>query len=168
MFRHRSAGEIARFAVHHPLEVLEFPFRLYSTFDPSVFKVRVSQRRSRGSHLKALGHADYTEPFASLSLTCKLPATYLAQTGDQSVRELIPVPSCTNSADLLKRSFAQHRRTAMQAIASRIVCWRPFLHACQTRLSRRVFGSARRCAESHHRAITSRSSGCLGGFCPPA
>ena len=120
MLRHRSGREIASFATHHPLELLAFPFRLYSTFGPKIVSAAIHHVNREQVTTEALGHAEYTEPFAPLNDTCRIPANYLANTGDESVRSLVrrytspetkvmvylaPVPACSNSAQLLTRSF---------------------------------------------------------------
>ncbi len=120
MFRHMSGREIATFGRHHPFELLSFPFRLYSTIGPKMVTAALHRVNREQNTTEALGHADYTEPFAPLNNSCRIPANYLANTGDESVRALVrryaspgtrvmvylaPIPACTNSADLLTRSF---------------------------------------------------------------
>ncbi len=120
MFRHMSAREIAAFGWHHPLEILEFPFRLYSTFGPEMLTAAMHHINREGNTELTLGHVDYREPFPPLTDACQLPANFLANTDSDSVRELVrrytspethvmvylaPIPSCTNSSRLLTRSF---------------------------------------------------------------
>ena len=113
MMRHASWGEIARYAVRHPLEMAEFPLRLYSTFGPKML-MAILQHRSRIHDITAgLGHAPYVPKFGPLTDLCQIPSSLMRQRGDQSVVELreryttantqvmvylAPVPRCTNSA----------------------------------------------------------------------
>ncbi len=121
MFRHMSGREIAAFGLHHPLELLEFPLRLYSTFGPKMATGKLHHVDREESTEAALGHAEYREPFFPLDASCKIPENYIANTGSESVRALVrryttpgtrvavylaPIPSCINSADVSTRSFA--------------------------------------------------------------
>ena len=121
LFRHANAGEIARFELRHPIELIAFPIRLYSTFG-SKMVMEILHHKSRAQDtLTSLGHAPYVEPFGPLDDLCRIPSAYLKQFGDQTVRELraryqkpgtqvmvylAPVPRCTNSSALRDRSFA--------------------------------------------------------------
>lgn len=120
MFRHMDAREISVFGLQHPFEMIEFPFRLYSTFGPKMVSSVWHHVDREKITAEALGHADYTEPFPPLNGSCQIPANYLANIGSDSVRELVrryttpgtrvmvylaPIPSCSNSAKVLARSF---------------------------------------------------------------
>jgi hypothetical protein len=122
MLRHMTWREIAHFARKHPTEVLEFPFRLYSTFGPKLLQAKlhhVDRERAIG---EALGHMDYKEPFPPLREPCSIPAEYMNRSADDSVQDLVrrykqlgldvmgylaPVPQCRNSAALQQKSFAR-------------------------------------------------------------
>ncbi len=121
MFRHMHPREIASFGLHHPFELLAFPFRLYSTFGPKMVSSVWHDVDREEITARALGHAEYTEPYPPLDDSCRLPSNYLANTDSESVRDLVrrytspgtrvmvylaPLPACTNSDDVLMRSFA--------------------------------------------------------------
>lgn len=120
MLRHMSGREIAAFGLHHPFELLSFPFRLYSTIGPKMVTAALHHVNREQNTKEALGHADYAEPFAPLDHSCQIPGNYLTNTGDESVRALVrrysspetrvmvylaPIPACTNIADLRTSSF---------------------------------------------------------------
>ena len=108
MLRHESWPEIAHFALHHPTEVLQFPFRLYSTFGPKMMAAAL--------HHVSLGHADYNDlSYPPLKPDCDIPSSYVAQTGTVSTQDLIrryttaqtrvlvylaPVPHCRDAASI--------------------------------------------------------------------
>ena len=121
MLRHESWPEILRFSLHHPTDMLVFPFRLYSTFGPKMIRAALHgvDREQETAH--ALGHADYNDIATPLEASCKLPESYLRETGTASVQALVrqystpetrvmvylaPVPDCRNSAVVTGRSFA--------------------------------------------------------------
>lgn len=115
MMRHASGAEIAHYALRHPLEMTEFPLRVYSTFGPKMV-MAILHHQSRTQDIAAeLGHAPYVAKFGPLSDLCELPSSLLKQRGEQSVAELkqrygvqgtqimvylAPVPRCVNSAPL--------------------------------------------------------------------
>lgn len=121
MLRHMSGREIAAFGLHHPLELLVFPLRLYSTFGPKIAIAAMHHTDREETTKETLGHASYTEPFSPLNGLCKIPGNYIAHTGSASVRALVrryttpetrvmvylaPIPACTNSGDVAAHSFA--------------------------------------------------------------
>lgn len=120
LFRHSSWPEIAMFAVHHPIETLAFPLRLYSTFGPGILRAMMAGEDRAHSTAQALGHADDPDPFPSISDDCTLPAKLLDRRGTASVEQLAqkyrarhlqvmvyvaPVPACRNVAPLLMRQY---------------------------------------------------------------
>ena len=121
MLRHMRFREIAAFAWHHPTELPEFPFRLFSTFGPKIVRAALQHVNREASTADARGHADFAEHFPPLDDQCVLPQALLDQQNDVSVRELAaryrttetsvlvylaPLPRCGNSAQLNGRSFA--------------------------------------------------------------
>ena len=121
LLRHGTAHEIAEFTLHHPTEMLQFPFRLYSTFGPKMLHAALHHVNREQETADALGHADYNEARPSLNASCSIPAEYLSQTGMSSVEELLrrystvntrvmvyiaPIPGCRNSAVAADRSYA--------------------------------------------------------------
>ncbi len=120
MLRHSSWPTILAFGLKHPLEVLAFPLRLYSTFGPNMITAALHRSERERDTARALGHMDDREAFARLSEPCKLPAKYFTQVGDASVKQLArtfgspqtrsmvylaPIPHCSNSAVMLQRGF---------------------------------------------------------------
>ena len=121
LLRHGTAREVAAFTLHHPTEMLQFPFRLYSTFGPKMLHAAIHHVNREQGTADALGHADYNEARPPLTASCTIPAEYLSQTGTASVRELVqrystaqtrvvvyiaPVPDCRDSAEATERSYA--------------------------------------------------------------
>ncbi len=122
MLRHGSPREIADFTVHHPTEMLQFPFRLYSTFGPKMIAAALHHVNREQATAESLGHADYNDAsYPPLKPDCTIPASYLEQTGWSSVEDLVrryrtpqtavmvylaPVPGCRNSAVAVQRSYA--------------------------------------------------------------
>ena len=120
LVRHGSRAEITRFAAKHPVEMLLFPLRLYSTFGPDILR-SLNHPGDRARNVEAaMGHVDDLEPSPSIDQRCTLPASLLATKGDASVHQLVhrystrqtqvmvylaPVPQCSNTAPLLHRSF---------------------------------------------------------------
>ena len=112
MLRHESWPEIAHFALHHPTEVLQFPFRLYSTFGPKMISAALHHVNRERATAASLGHADYNDAtYPPLKADCQIPQTYVAQTGTGSTEDLVrrygtpgtrvlvylaPVPQCRN------------------------------------------------------------------------
>lgn len=121
LLRHGSAAEIARFTLKHPVEMLAFPLRLYSSFGPKMLTAIV-HRHSRARDTTAdLGHAPYNEPYGPLNDLCRIPRDYVEQRGTETVETLrrryqrpgttvlvylAPVPNCTNSGAVRDRSYA--------------------------------------------------------------
>lgn len=113
MLRHESWSEIAHFALHHPTEMLQFPFRLYSTFGPKMISAALHHVNRERNTAASLGHADYNDAsYPPLKPDCKIPQTYATQTGTVSTEELVrrystaqtrvlvylaPVPQCLNA-----------------------------------------------------------------------
>ena len=121
LLRHGSPREIAQFTLHHPTEMLQFPFRLYSTFGPKMIQAALHGVNREQETADALGHADYNEARPPLTSSCTIPPEYLSQTGTASVAELqrryntpetrvmvylAPIPDCRNSAAAENRSYA--------------------------------------------------------------
>ena len=122
LLRHGNASEIMQFTLHHPTEMLQFPFRLYSTFGPKMIRAALHHVNREGDTANALGHADYNDTaFPPLKEPCTIPSAYLSQTGTASVQELVrrystpktrvmvyiaPIPNCHNSAEAADRSYA--------------------------------------------------------------
>ncbi|MGI4830055.1 MAG: hypothetical protein ACRYFU_17925 [Janthinobacterium lividum] len=121
LLRHGSRGEIASFTLHHPTELLVFPFRLYSTFGPKMIAAALHHVNREKTTAEALGHADFTGAFPPLKSSCVIPAEYLSDAGSQSVQALVrryttpethvvvyiaPVPGCRNSDEVTSRSFS--------------------------------------------------------------
>ncbi len=121
LLRHMRFREIAAFAARHPTELLEFPFRLFSTFGPKIVRAAWHHVNREANTTEARGHADFAERLPPLDDGCMLPQAFLAQREDGSVRELAdryrtaetsvlvylaPLPQCRNSAPLRGQSFA--------------------------------------------------------------
>ncbi len=121
LLRHGSRGEIARFALRHPTEMLVFPFRLYSTFGPKMIRAALHHVNREQGTAEALGHADYNLGFPPLGPSCTLPAEYRTEAGAASVEALVqryttpttrvlvylaPLPDCKGSAEVTGRSYA--------------------------------------------------------------
>ena len=120
LLRHGSRHDILAFTLHHPTELLVFPFRLYSTFGPKMLAAAMHHVNREQRTAEALGHADFNGSFPPLESSCTIPAEYLSETGDASVAALqrrystpetrvivyiAPVPDCRNSAAITTRSF---------------------------------------------------------------
>ncbi len=118
MLRHGSRGEILRYELQHPLELLAFPVRLYSTFGSKLILEALHHKSRAREAFASLGHAPYLEPFGPLEDLCRLPATYLNQTSSRTVEDLqrtyrangmqvmvylAPIPNCNNSGALRQR-----------------------------------------------------------------
>ena len=121
LLRHGSRREILRFTLHHPTEMLAFPFRLYSTFGPKMITAALHHVNREKATAEALGHADYNETRPSLEASCALPAEYLRETGTGSVQDLVrrfttpqtrvlvylaPIPDCRGAEGVRERSYA--------------------------------------------------------------
>ncbi len=120
MVRHETWPEILRFDLRHPLELISFPIKLYSTFG-SKLVMAVLHRKSRAEDTgAALGHAPYLEPFGPLTDLCRIPSEYLKMTSSRSVEDLreryqtpgtqvmvylAPIPNCVNSGTVHDHSF---------------------------------------------------------------
>ncbi len=135
LLRHGSPQEIARFTLHHPTEMLQFPFRLYSTFGPKMIQAALHGVNREQRTADALGHADYNEARPPLSSFCTIPPEYLSQTGTASVAELqrrystpetrvivylAPIPDCRNSAVAEDRSYAAVNAAAPVVLPARL------------------------------------------------
>lgn len=122
MMRHETLQENARFDLRHPLELLSFPVRLYSTFGSRMIMAALHRKSRAQDTAAALGHAPYAEPVGPLPDLCRIPASYLRMDSDRSVEDLrkryqgaglqvmvylAPIPNCTNSGAVVSRSFAQ-------------------------------------------------------------
>lgn len=121
MMRHQSWQEIFRFDLRHPLELVSFPVKLYSTFG-SKMVMAILHRQSRAQETDAaLGHAPYVEPFGPLSNLCRIPSEFAKMTSERSVEELrqryqtpgtevmvymAPIPNCVDSGAVHNRSYA--------------------------------------------------------------
>ena len=121
LFRHASFGEMVGFELRHPLELMAFPIRLYSTFGSKMI-VELLHHKNRAQDTAAgLGHTPYVEPYGPLNNLCRIPSTYLERRSDTTVAELqqryasqgtrvmvylAPVPNCGNGGALRDRSFA--------------------------------------------------------------
>lgn len=121
MLRHERWPTIAHFAVGHPLEMLRFPFRLYSTFGPKMIAAALHGVNREQTTANSLGHADFNDAhFGPLLPGCTLPADLLSQTGTASVADLLhrystphtrvvvyvaPIPACHGSAQAATRSY---------------------------------------------------------------
>lgn len=131
LLRHGSRHEIVDFTLHHPTELLVFPFRLYSTFGPKMITAALHHVNREQSTVQALGHADFTAAFPLLEPSCVIPADYLTDTGSASVQALVrryttpetrvmvyiaPVPDCTNSAAVTRRVFPALHAASPQAL----------------------------------------------------
>ena len=121
LMRHGTPGQIAHFELSHPLELLEFPLRVFSTFGPKMVTAILHHKSRPQEIASALGHTPYVEKFGSLTDLCEIPASYLNARGNGSVEELrqryesygakvivyiAPVPHCVNSRAVSKLSFA--------------------------------------------------------------
>ena len=122
MLRHESWPQITNFTVHHPLEMLRFPFRLYATFGPKVVTAALHHVNREQATADSLGHADFNDKnFGPLKPQCTIPADLSAETGTGSVGELkqryttaqtrvvvyiAPVPDCGGSRSFADRSYA--------------------------------------------------------------
>ena len=119
LFRHGTLAEIASFTLHHPHEAFLFPFRLFSTFDPAKLKSTRERPGNERDIADAMGHYSDTEPFASLTNSCKIPPVLVKLTGEATVHTLIakysprypvmvylsPIPGCPNAADFPTRTY---------------------------------------------------------------
>ena len=124
LIRHTNPKEIFAFGLHHPAELLKFPFRFFSFFTPQAF-ITIRDHDRQQNVAEALGHVDYADPHASLASPCTLPAPYLSKTQENSVQALVqrynqnipvmvylaPVPDCNNIGPILYRSFADLHTT---------------------------------------------------------
>ena len=121
MLRHGTRQEIAVFTLHHPTEMLQFPFRLYSTFGTKIIEAALHHADRERQTAEALGHADDIEDRPPLTSSCVLPTEFHARTGTGSVEDLVrrystpetrvmvyiaPLPACRGSAAVEARSFA--------------------------------------------------------------
>lgn len=121
MMRHANAEEIAHFAVRHPLEMTEFPLRLYATFGPKMVSAILHHKNRSHDIAAGLGHAPYIEQFGPLNDLCEIPKSFLKPQGDESVAQLkqryetpgtqvmvylAPVPACANSDRVSNLKFA--------------------------------------------------------------
>ncbi|MGI4830420.1 MAG: hypothetical protein ACRYFU_19795 [Janthinobacterium lividum] len=119
LLRHGSMAEIAQFVHRKPLELLTFPFKVYSTLGWNNFSYAIHHRYTKTGN-DVLGHMDFAFTYPPMASPCKIPATYLAEDGDASVRSLVgqfanagtkvevylaPMPECSNTNDILHRSF---------------------------------------------------------------
>ena len=145
MLRHETPSEIAHFTLHHPLEILRFPFRLYATFGPKMIAAALHHVNREQTTADSLGHADFNDTnFGALQPDCNLPATLLSGIRTDSVEELVrryttpqtrvavylaPVPDCGNSHALEVRSYAGLHATPPRSLpASDFVGDRYYAH----------------------------------------
>lgn len=135
MLRHESWSEITHFTAHHPLEMLRFPLRLYSTFGPKMITAALHHVNREQTTANSLGHADFNDMiFGPLTPNCSLPSSLLAETGISSVQDLVrqyttpqvrvvvyiaPVPDCGGSHTLETRSYAGLHATPPEVLPAR-------------------------------------------------
>ena len=121
LLRHGTWREIAAFTRGHPLEILVFPLRLYTTFGPRMIRALLERQDRERATADALGHVDDADPFPPLSDSCSIPTQNLRAGSEASVEALArryttsttqvwvylaPIPGCRNASQLLTRSFA--------------------------------------------------------------
>ena len=121
LLRHSSWQSIKEFGTHHPLEILAFPLRLYSSFGPIMMKSLLHREDRERTTAGALGHVDDYEDFPALSATCDLPASYFNAHSESSVIQLrkqysspqtrvmiylAPVPRCRNTDSFVQQASA--------------------------------------------------------------
>ena len=121
LFRHGSRAEIFDFARQHPVEILAFPLRLYSTFGPRMILAAMSHQDRERITAEGLGHVSGPDLVPPLPDSCVLPPKIAAPGSTASIAELArkyttpqtevwvylaPIPGCHNAGRLLRRSFA--------------------------------------------------------------
>jgi hypothetical protein len=114
--RHGSWKEIAVFSLHHPGELLNFPFRVFSSWSPASTLAWLRTSKKSPEVVAFRGHVTNTLPFPALNKDCSLPAADLAIERSASVRQLMgryttpvtgtllyfaPVPNCAHVDRLL-------------------------------------------------------------------
>jgi hypothetical protein len=122
MFRHGSRAEIVRYELRHPVEFVEFPIRLYSSFGMQMILQLLHHHSREHDAAASLGHTPYLEPFPPLQNLCVIPHEYMDRNSSETVEALreryaakgyqvmvylAPIPKCVNSAAVHKRSFAE-------------------------------------------------------------
>ena len=113
MLRHESWPEIGHFAVHHPTEVLQFPFRLYSTFGPKMIAAALHHVNREGDTAASLGHADFNDAsYPPLKPDCLIPPSYVAHTGTGSTQDLVPRYTTPQTRVLVYLAPIPHCRNA--------------------------------------------------------
>jgi hypothetical protein len=120
LLRHDTPPQIAVFARRHPVELLAFPLRNYSTVTPFIIKTILHDGDREARTAAALGHADDRENYPPVSPDCNLPTRLLDTSKDASVQALAqkyrargynvvvylaPVPACSNASQLAKQTF---------------------------------------------------------------
>ena len=120
LLRHGSFADIAQFARRKPLEVLTFPFKVYSALGWNNLNYARHHPNQRKEVNDVLGHMDYAFTYPPMVSPCKIPELYLEEGGDASVRALVqqfenagtrvevylaPMPECSNSDAILQRTF---------------------------------------------------------------
>lgn len=141
LLRHMSWHDIARFERRHPLELPEFPFKLYSTFGPKIVMAALHHVNREEATAQALGHADYTEPFPPLQQNCVIPSEYLSHKTTASTQDLIrrystaetevmvylaPIPNCRNSRDFAQHAYGDLRVDPPQLLPSEAFAGDPY------------------------------------------
>lgn len=131
LLRHGTRQELWNFFGHYPLELLEFPLRLYSTFGPKMLKAFLHGDNRAARTKAAFGHANYVDPFPTLTDACKLPAEFTAKHSTETLQALAeryttdrtravvylaPIPSCTGA-----ETVAQGTHPELGAAAPRVL-----------------------------------------------
>ena len=124
MLRHSSWLTMKKFGLHHPVDALAFPLRLYSTFGPAVVESFLHRRNRERETAAALGHVDDHDDFPALGAPCDLPERYFEANTETSVQQLLkrfsspqthvmvylaPVPRCRNTDSFVQHAAAHFR-----------------------------------------------------------
>jgi hypothetical protein len=120
LLRHDTPGQIAHFAIKHPLELPAFPLRNYSSVGPSILTKFLHGDNREAETAAALGHVDDQENYPPVNPDCQLPARFLREDKDNSVRALAqryraegfnvvvylaPMPDCSNAARFAQQTY---------------------------------------------------------------
>lgn len=120
LLRHGSARQIADFTLKHPLEVLAFPLRDYSSLGPGVLKpILHGEDRTLPTRLSR-GHADDHENYPPDAAGCSIPGNDVDEQSTATARALVakyrslgytvavylaPMPGCTGSAAFADQTY---------------------------------------------------------------
>ncbi len=113
LLRYGSFHDILRYSVHHPLQILSFPFQAYRLLGIRnvITALRHPDSERKAALAQAFGHLDYTLPYGQLLVPCHLRPQQAKAAQDGSVRDLLrrysahmrvvvyvaPLPNCDNA-----------------------------------------------------------------------